>query len=124
MRVNRVRGLCVGKLNDHLDVFRFPVQGRHEVLGSFAPRQQPCQPRTMLNPVVAAGTEGFAQFSDVCIGGQTLDGRDATNELSFLILESMRGLQLTNKRNSSLNLLTFPDMALYFFRHGVSWFPF
>jgi pyruvate formate-lyase/glycerol dehydratase family glycyl radical enzyme len=49
-----------------------------------------------LNPVVAAGTEGFAQFSDVCVGGQTVDGRDATNELSFLILESMRGLQLTS----------------------------
>jgi pyruvate formate-lyase/glycerol dehydratase family glycyl radical enzyme len=48
-----------------------------------------------LNPVAAAGTEGFAQFSDVCVGGQTADGRDATNELSFLILESMRGLQLT-----------------------------
>ena len=49
-----------------------------------------------LNPVVAAGTEGFAQFSNVCVGGQTLDGRDATNELSFLILESMRGLHLTS----------------------------
>ena len=49
-----------------------------------------------LNPVVAAGTEGFAQFSNVCVGGQTVDGRDATNELSFLILESMRGLQLTS----------------------------
>jgi pyruvate formate-lyase/glycerol dehydratase family glycyl radical enzyme len=48
-----------------------------------------------LNPVAAAGTEGFAQFSDVCVGGQTVDGRDATNELSYLILESIRGLQLT-----------------------------
>ncbi|MCE9604911.1 MAG: glycyl radical protein [Planctomycetia bacterium] len=49
-----------------------------------------------LNPVVAAGTEGFAQFSNVCVGGQTVDGRDATNELSFLILESLRGLHLTS----------------------------
>jgi formate C-acetyltransferase len=49
-----------------------------------------------LNPVVAAGTEGFAQFCNVCVGGQTLDGRDATNELSRLILESTRGLQLTS----------------------------
>ena len=49
-----------------------------------------------LNPVAAAGTEGFSQFSDVCVGGQTADGRDATNELSFLILESMRGLQITS----------------------------
>jgi pyruvate formate-lyase/glycerol dehydratase family glycyl radical enzyme len=49
-----------------------------------------------LNPVAAAGTEGFSQFSDVCVGGQTTDGRDATNELSFLILESMRALQLVS----------------------------
>jgi pyruvate formate-lyase/glycerol dehydratase family glycyl radical enzyme len=49
-----------------------------------------------LNPVAAAGTEGFSQFSDVCVGGQTTDGRDATNELSYLILESMRGLQITS----------------------------
>ena len=49
-----------------------------------------------LNPVAAAGTEGFSQFSDVCVGGQTRDGEDATNELSFLILESMRGLGVTS----------------------------
>ncbi|MBL9172189.1 MAG: hypothetical protein JNL10_01520 [Verrucomicrobiales bacterium] len=49
-----------------------------------------------LNPVAAAGTEGFSQFSDVCVGGLTPDGNDATNELSYLILESMRGLQLTS----------------------------
>ncbi|MCP8939407.1 hypothetical protein NK718_12855 [Alsobacter sp. SYSU M60028] len=48
-----------------------------------------------LNPVAAAGTEGFSQFPDVCVGGQNSDGHDATNELSYLILESMRPLQLT-----------------------------
>ena len=48
-----------------------------------------------LNPVAAAGTEGFSQFPDVCVGGQTTDARDATNELSYLILESMRALQIT-----------------------------
>jgi formate C-acetyltransferase len=47
-----------------------------------------------MNPVAAAGTEGFSQFSDVCIGGQTADGRDATNELSYLLLESVRPLQI------------------------------
>jgi pyruvate formate-lyase/glycerol dehydratase family glycyl radical enzyme len=48
-----------------------------------------------LNPVAAAGTEGFSQFPDVCVGGQTAEGRDATNELSYLILESVRPLQIT-----------------------------
>jgi pyruvate formate-lyase/glycerol dehydratase family glycyl radical enzyme len=49
-----------------------------------------------LNPVAAAGTEGFSQFSDVCVGGQTSDGHDATNELSYLILESTRALPLVS----------------------------
>lgn len=48
-----------------------------------------------LNPVAAAGTEGFSQFADVVVGGQTADGKDATNELSYLILESERALQIT-----------------------------
>ncbi len=48
-----------------------------------------------LNPVAAAGTEGFSKFEDVCLGGQTPDGQDATNDLTYLILESTRGLQIT-----------------------------
>lgn len=47
-----------------------------------------------LNPVAAAGTEGFSKFEDVVLGGQTPDGRDATNELTYLILESTRSLQI------------------------------
>lgn len=49
-----------------------------------------------MNPVAAAGTEGFSQFSDVCLGGVTPDGLDATNELSYVILESVRPLQLVS----------------------------
>ncbi len=48
-----------------------------------------------LNPVAAAGTEGFSKFEDICLGGQTTDGRDATNDLTYLILESTRSLQIT-----------------------------
>ena len=48
-----------------------------------------------LNPVAAAGTEGFSKFEDVCLAGQTRDGRDATNELTYLILDSTRSLQVT-----------------------------
>ncbi|MBE9225497.1 glycyl radical protein [Phormidium sp. LEGE 05292] len=47
-----------------------------------------------LNPVAAAGTEGFSKFEDICLGGQTTDGKDATNELTYLILESTRALQI------------------------------
>lgn len=48
-----------------------------------------------LNPVAAAGTEGFSKFEDICLGGQTTDGQDATNDLTYLILDSTRGLQIT-----------------------------
>ena len=27
-----------------------------------------------MNPVAAAGTEGFSKFEDICLGGQTRDG--------------------------------------------------
>jgi isethionate sulfite-lyase len=47
-----------------------------------------------MNPVFAAGADGFAQFLDVCVGGTDAGGLDATNELSYLILESLRPLQL------------------------------
>ena len=49
-----------------------------------------------MNPVAAAGTEGFPQFCDISLGGQSSDGRDATTELSYLILESVRPLQITS----------------------------
>jgi pyruvate formate-lyase/glycerol dehydratase family glycyl radical enzyme len=48
-----------------------------------------------MNPVTAAGAEGFAKFEDVCLGGQTPEGKDATNDLTHLILESTRALSLT-----------------------------
>jgi formate C-acetyltransferase len=48
-----------------------------------------------LNPVAAAGTEGFSKFEDICLGGQTSDGQDATNDLTYVILESTRALQIT-----------------------------
>jgi formate C-acetyltransferase len=47
-----------------------------------------------LNPIAAAGMEGFSKFEDVVLGGQTPEGRDATNELSYLILDSTRALSI------------------------------
>jgi pyruvate formate-lyase/glycerol dehydratase family glycyl radical enzyme len=48
-----------------------------------------------LNPVAAAGTEGFSKFEDLSLGGQTTDGLDATNDLTYVILESTRALPIT-----------------------------
>ncbi|MCC6194701.1 MAG: glycyl radical protein [Burkholderiales bacterium] len=46
-----------------------------------------------LSPTAAASMEGFAHFEQVTIGGRRADGRDATNELTYLMLEAARPLQ-------------------------------
>ncbi len=38
---------------------------------------------------------GSPLYQNVCVGGQTKDGRDAVNELSFLVLKSVAQLHLT-----------------------------
>lgn len=47
-----------------------------------------------MNPMMAKGTDGFANFMDVGVGGTDSGGLDATNELSYVILESLRPLTL------------------------------
>lgn len=53
-----------------------------------------------VNPAGACFNEAYAHWEAVTIGGVTKDGRDATNELSYLLLES--------KREFPLN---YPDLA-------------
>jgi len=53
-----------------------------------------------VSPAGAAFTEGYSHWEALTIGGKTPDGRDATNELSYLILRS--------KREFPLN---YPDLA-------------
>lgn len=67
-----------------------------------------------LNPVAAAGTEGFSKFEDICLGGQTPDGKDATNELTYLILESTRALQITCPEPCLRIHARTPDRLLHF----------
>ncbi len=43
-----------------------------------------------ISPAGGAFNEGYAHWEAVTIGGQTKDGRDATNELSYLFLKSKR----------------------------------
>ena len=44
---------------------------------------------------------GYATYQNVTIGGQTQDGRDATNELSFMVLETIRETRLTQPNVSA-----------------------
>jgi formate C-acetyltransferase len=41
-----------------------------------------------ISPAGGAFNEGYAHWEAVTIGGQTRDGRDATNELTYLFLKS------------------------------------
>lgn len=43
-----------------------------------------------VSPAGAAFTEGYSHWEALTVGGKTRDGRDATNELSYLILRSKR----------------------------------
>ena len=47
-----------------------------------------------ISPTGGAFNEGYAHWEAVTIGGQTPDGRDATNELSHLFLQSKREFPL------------------------------
>lgn len=53
-----------------------------------------------LSPVGGAFNEGYAHWEAVTIGGQTSDGRDAANDLTYLLLKSKRELPLN-----------YPDLA-------------
>ncbi|SMC22069.1 formate C-acetyltransferase [Desulfacinum hydrothermale DSM 13146] len=47
-----------------------------------------------LSPTGGAFNEGYAHWEAVTIGGQTPDGRDATNDLTYLLLRSKREFPL------------------------------
>ena len=53
-----------------------------------------------INPTGVEFQEGYAHWEAVTIGGQTSTGEDATNDLSYLFLESKRGFPLN-----------YPDLA-------------
>ena len=50
--------------------------------------------QSQMSPALAKGREGFSHHETVTIGGQTPDGLDATNELSYVLLESTRPLRM------------------------------
>ena len=55
----------------------------------------------LVSPAGGSFTEGYAHFEGVTIGGQLIDGTDATNDLSYLILESKQGMPIN-----------YPDLAV------------
>lgn len=92
--------------NGRMDQYLYPLYAKDIAEGSLTREKaiellqcvwlnmwQSCEIK--MSPSNAAGCEGFAHFEAVTIGGQTAEGRDATNELSYVILESSRALQCT-----------------------------
>ncbi|HYB37133.1 MAG TPA: pyruvate formate lyase family protein [Mycobacterium sp.] len=66
---------------------------------------------SQMSPAAAKGREGFSHHETVTIGGQTPDGHDATNELSYLILESTRPLKSS-----------YPELAARIHANTPDWF--
>jgi len=66
-----------------------------------------------LSPTQAAGREGFSHHETVTIGGQTADGEDATNELSYLLLESTRPLRSSYPELAARIHANTPDAFLH-----------
>jgi pyruvate formate-lyase/glycerol dehydratase family glycyl radical enzyme len=56
---------------------------------------------------------GYPTYQNVTIGGQTPDGMDATNDLSYLVLETIRQTRLTQPNVSARYHAGTPDRFLY-----------
>jgi pyruvate formate-lyase/glycerol dehydratase family glycyl radical enzyme len=55
---------------------------------------------------------GYPTYQNVTIGGQTEDGQDATNELSYMVLETIRRIRLPQPNVSARIHNTTPDRFL------------
>lgn len=68
---------------------------------------------SQMSPAAAAGRQGFSHHETVTIGGQTSDGLDATNELSYVILESTRPLRTSYPELAARIHSNTPDKFLH-----------
>lgn len=68
---------------------------------------------SQMSPAAAAGREGFSHHETVTIGGQTADGLDATNELSYIVLESTRPLKCSYPELAARIHANTPDKFLH-----------
>lgn len=66
-----------------------------------------------VSPAGAAFTEGYSHWEALTIGGKTRDGRDATNELSYLILRSKREFPFNYPDLAARIHAQTPDRFLY-----------
>ncbi|BBB91134.1 MAG TPA: glycyl radical protein [Methylomusa anaerophila] len=97
--------------NGRMDQYLFSYYAQDLAAGRITPRQATELLECMwvgmaqfvdlyISPTGGAFNEGYAHWEAVTVGGQTPDGRDASNELTYLFLQS--------KRDFPLN---YPDLA-------------
>ncbi len=55
---------------------------------------------------------GYATYQNVTIGGQTEDGQDSTNDISYMVLETIRSIRLTQPNVSARIHSGTPDRFL------------
>lgn len=63
--------------------------------------------------VSARAFAGYAVFQNLCCGGQTEDGRDATNDLSYMCMEATAHVRLPQPSFSIRVWQGTPDEFLY-----------
>jgi len=68
---------------------------------------------SQMSPAMASGREGFSHHETVSTGGQTPDGQDATNELSYIVLESTRPLKCSYPELAARIHARTPDRFLH-----------
>ena len=68
---------------------------------------------SQMSPGAAKGRQGFSHHETVTIGGQTPDGQDATNELSYVLLESTRPLRTSYPELGARIHANTPDKFLH-----------
>lgn len=64
-----------------------------------------------INPTGNEFQEGYAHWEAVTVGGQTPEGEDATNELSYLFLESKREFPMTYPTSRSASIRARPTVS-------------
>jgi pyruvate formate-lyase/glycerol dehydratase family glycyl radical enzyme len=68
---------------------------------------------SQMSPATAKGRQGFSHHETVTIGGQTPDGQDASNELSYVLLESTRPLRTSYPELGARIHANTPDKFLH-----------
>ena len=68
---------------------------------------------SQMSPAAAKGRQGFSHHETVTIGGQTREGFDATNELSYVLLESTRPLPISYPELGARIHANTPDRFLH-----------